>query len=80
MNRVWVLAFSSLSFFTCADLVTASTLFWASLQHHTVTEWVSLEGAPEDHLVHHYLPCSKQGLLLQVAQNHDQVGFEYLQG
>lgn len=75
-----MLAFSSLSFAN-ADLVTASTFFRASLQHHTVTEWVWLEGAPEDHLVHHYLPCSKQDLLLlQVAQNHDQVGFEYLQG
>lgn len=52
-------------------------LFW-SLQNHTTTEWVRLEGTCEDHLVQN--PSSKQGQLLHFDQDHVQLGFEYLQG
>jgi len=78
--RAWVLACLSLSIITCADLATANACFGAFLQNHTTAEWVMLEGTSEDHLVHHHLPCSKQGQLLQVAQDHDQLGFDCLQG
>lgn len=52
-------------------------LFW-SLQTHTTTEWVRLEGTCEDHLVQNL--SSKQGQLLQFDQDHVQLGFVYLQG
>lgn len=45
---------------------------------HRLTEWLSLAETSANHLVQH--PCSNQGLQKQVAQSHDQSGFEYLKG
>lgn len=69
-----------LSLIIRGDLATANTSFWASLQNHTITEWVRLGGTSEDHLAHHHLAGSEQGQLLQTVQNHDQVCSEYQQG
>lgn len=52
------------------------SVFGALITHHTVTEWVRLEGTPASYLVQ--LPCSRRAILEYTAWDRVQMVLEYM--